>query len=59
MADLYGIPSCMRLNSMVVLLFVVPAGINRCCRSTPRDANQHFLAAVQCDLLTSVESRGS
>ena len=27
--------------------------------SAPLDANQHFLAAVQRDLLTSVESRGS
>jgi hypothetical protein len=27
--------------------------------SAPRDTNQHFLTAVQCDLLTSVKSRGS
>lgn len=28
-------------------------------RSVRRDANQHFLAARQCDFLVSVEGRGS
>ena len=26
--------------------------------STPRDPNQHFLTAVECDLLMTVESGG-